>query len=51
MDEDISEQMKGGGAARNTRSTQRTLRRLYVAHVLQCLSTTMREQAAPGMVY
>lgn len=31
--------------------SQATLRKLYVAHVLQCLSTTMREQAAPGMVY
>ena len=30
---------------------QRVLRRLYVAHVLQCLSTTLREQSAPGLVY
>jgi MFS family permease len=27
------------------------LRRLFVAHVLQCLSTTIREQAAPGLVF
>ena len=29
----------------------RTLRWLYAAHILQCLSTTIREQAAPDMVF
>lgn len=32
-------------------ATKKTLRWLYAAHVLQCLSTTMREQAAPALVF
>ena len=60
LEEDISQQMSGGDLPATERQTvgrnesrknRGTLRRLYVAHVLQCLSTTMREQAAPGMVY
>ncbi len=49
-EEGLSARANGGGK-RSEHSSRGTLRRLYVAHVLQCLSTTMREQAAPGMVY
>ena len=48
--EEISAHMRGQKPA-SARQSRGTLRRLYVAHVLQCLSTTMREQAAPGLVY
>lgn len=56
---DLRRAMESGRAASADKSEwpagqqhgQAVLRRLYAAHVLQCLSTTLREQAAPGLVY